>query len=237
MALLKLDYTLPEIAKEWSVLTNQELTEDDIFRIGIDSEFAFFLPLDAKNEIGSGLKPYPALCVACRIYEDAEIERVFDNKTRKFIEPEAYTFVGRVFVPAGLLRNLKDGKTTHMSKSIDVDRDQQVYFKEKVEIKKQDLVITIAEKKRFEVEYLMPDEDQTSKKLEAKFDVKSNTYPPELDIALKAWRAIAPSEGKGKPKARLRQWLDANTKLSNEAKERISIVANWDKTGGATRTE
>ena len=31
-------------------------------------------------------------------------------------------------------------------------------------------------------------------------------------------------------------WLDENTDLSKEAKERISIVANWDKLGGATKT-
>ena len=63
-----------------------------------------------------------------------------------------------------------------------------------------------------------------------------NNYPIELDFALKAWQAISNSEGKGKPKARLKKWLDENTNLSNEAKDRISIVANWDKSGGATKT-
>ncbi|MBC7786721.1 MAG: hypothetical protein H7Z18_04535 [Methylophilaceae bacterium] len=69
------------------------------------------------------------------------------------------------------------------------------------------------------------------------FDTIS-TYPPELDLAIKAWQAVSASEGKGKPKAQIRAWLDANAKeLSNEAKERISIVCNWDKLGGATRTD
>jgi len=64
------------------------------------------------------------------------------------------------------------------------------------------------------------------------------TYPSELDLANKAWQAVSSNEGKGKPKAQIRAWLDANTKeLSNEAKERISIVCNWDKLGGATRTD
>ena len=64
------------------------------------------------------------------------------------------------------------------------------------------------------------------------------TYPPELDLANKAWQAVSSNESKGKPKAQIRAWLDANTKgLSNEAKERISIVCNWDKLGGATRTD
>lgn len=69
------------------------------------------------------------------------------------------------------------------------------------------------------------------------FDEHSPTYPLELDLALQAWRAVSKRKEKGKPKARLRAWLNANTTLSNEAKERIATVANWDKLGGATRTE
>lgn len=69
------------------------------------------------------------------------------------------------------------------------------------------------------------------------FDKLSPTYPPELDLALQAWRAVLKSNEKGKPKARIRAWLDNNTTLSNEAKERIATVANWDKLGGATRTD
>lgn len=61
-------------------------------------------------------------------------------------------------------------------------------------------------------------------------------YPVELDIALQAWKAISSENKKGKPKARAKDWLDEHTKLSNEAKERISTVVNWDKTGGATKT-
>ena len=64
----------------------------------------------------------------------------------------------------------------------------------------------------------------------------SRSYPIELGFAIKAWEAVINSKAKGKPKALIRKWLDENTNLSNEAKERISIVANWDKTGGATRT-
>ena len=69
------------------------------------------------------------------------------------------------------------------------------------------------------------------------FDKTSPTYPPELDIALQAWQAVSATEDKKKPKARIKAWLDSNTELSNEAKERVATVVNWDKTGGATRTE
>lgn len=66
----------------------------------------------------------------------------------------------------------------------------------------------------------------------------SPTYPSELDIAIRAWLAISATGGKGKPKQRIREWLNSNTtELSNEAKERISTVANWDKKGGATSTD
>lgn len=69
------------------------------------------------------------------------------------------------------------------------------------------------------------------------FDKSCASYPIELDLALQAWRAVTSSKAKGKPKARIKKWLDDNTNLSNEAKERISIVANWDKSGGATRSD
>lgn len=70
------------------------------------------------------------------------------------------------------------------------------------------------------------------------FDKASTTYPPELDIALRAWREISTTAGKGKPKSRIMKWLDDNAKeLSNEAKNRIATVVNWDKSGGATRTD
>lgn len=69
------------------------------------------------------------------------------------------------------------------------------------------------------------------------FDKASPTYPLELACALEAWRAVSTTEGKGKPKARIKAWLDSNTKLSDKAKERIAVVANWEKLGGATSTE
>ena len=69
------------------------------------------------------------------------------------------------------------------------------------------------------------------------FDPKSTTYPIELELACQAWRAVSSTNNKGKPKARIEKWLKDNTKLSDSAMERISIVANWEKTGGATPTK
>lgn len=69
------------------------------------------------------------------------------------------------------------------------------------------------------------------------FDKDAANFPPELAIALQVWTAVSATDGKGKPKARIKAWLDSNTTLSNEAKKRIATVANWDKTGGATRSD
>lgn len=73
------------------------------------------------------------------------------------------------------------------------------------------------------------------------FDEADPCYPFELDIALKAWRTIsAEHKGSGskKPKALIVKWLNENyPRLTNEARERISTVANWDKVGGAPRTD
>lgn len=69
------------------------------------------------------------------------------------------------------------------------------------------------------------------------FDKENITYPKELDLAIQAWQAISTTHDKRQPKARIKSWLDQHSNLSNEAKERISVVANWNKTGGATRTD
>lgn len=79
---------------------------------------------------------------------------------------------------------------------------------------------------------------QTEKTARFNFNKTSSTYPKELDYALQAWHAITTTEGKGKPKARIMVWLKKNaSELSNEARGRIATVANWDKSGGATKTD
>lgn len=72
------------------------------------------------------------------------------------------------------------------------------------------------------------------------FDPDSDTYPPELDIAFIAWRAAsrAPKSGTS-PKKQIRDWLDTNYKpadLTDEARERISTVCNWNRKGGKPKT-
>jgi hypothetical protein len=84
---------------------------------------------------------------------------------------------------------------------------------------------------------ILPNEPNIQNNINVDFDKKSPTYPPELDAALQAWREASKEESKRKPKERIGDWLNKNTKLSKAAKNRIKVVANWDKIGGATRTD
>ena len=90
----------------------------------------------------------------------------------------------------------------------------------------------------------VPEQEMNTNKLDAAdtektytFNQESTTYPIELDLACQAWRAVSSTNSKGKPKARIEKWLKDNTKLSGSAMKRISTVANWEKTGGATPTK
>jgi len=69
------------------------------------------------------------------------------------------------------------------------------------------------------------------------FDPESDTYPPELDIAMLAWRAVTNRpEPNMTAKERIEKWLNKNyPKLSQEARARITVVCNWDKSGGRRR--
>jgi len=66
------------------------------------------------------------------------------------------------------------------------------------------------------------------------FDEESETYPLELDIAVKAWRATSRQTGSaGNPKEQVREWLTKwFPELSNAAIERIAVICNWEKRGG-----
>lgn len=60
-------------------------------------------------------------------------------------------------------------------------------------------------------------------------------YPPELEIAFNAWRAVAiHGQGEGStPKKRLINWLETHYKdLKNGEVERIATVCNWKKEPG-----
>jgi hypothetical protein len=72
------------------------------------------------------------------------------------------------------------------------------------------------------------------------FDPGSATYPTELDIAMQAWRAVTNRPNADlTAKAQIETWLnhsypDRKT-LSQEARERIAVICNWEKAGGRRR--
>ena len=65
-------------------------------------------------------------------------------------------------------------------------------------------------------------------------------YPDELRAALEAFVAVSKDTTALRgttPKAALTAWLEKNKPgLSNNARERVATVANWQPTGGAPRT-
>lgn len=65
------------------------------------------------------------------------------------------------------------------------------------------------------------------------FDPDAAEYPEQLDIALQAWRAISVKRKEGPIKEQLAKWVNENYPgQPASAIERISTIANWDKTGG-----
>ena len=71
------------------------------------------------------------------------------------------------------------------------------------------------------------------------FDEKSETYPRELHIAVRAWRAVHhQSDSTDTPKEQIRTWVRKHfSDLSGEAVERIAVVCNWQKRGGRKKEE
>lgn len=69
--------------------------------------------------------------------------------------------------------------------------------------------------------------------------VDNPRWPPELGLAISAWRAAAAAcTDQDKPKEFILRWLRNRSDgqaLSNEARDRIATIANWDKSPGRTR--
>ena len=66
------------------------------------------------------------------------------------------------------------------------------------------------------------------------FDEAAENYPSELDVAMQAWWALTKQrDSSSTVKQQLTAWLGKNyPKLSDEARERIATICNWEKRGG-----
>ena len=74
------------------------------------------------------------------------------------------------------------------------------------------------------------------------FDENEETYPQELDIALTAWRAVTKAPNPTlTPKQQVMDWLEQSytgkEKLTHEARKRIAMICNWEKSGGRPSQE
>lgn len=96
---------------------------------------------------------------------------------------------------------------------------------------------------------LIQERDEFKSKVEALdaiawegFDPDCDVYPPELDIAMQAWRAVTKRpDANSTAKEQIESWLNQNypdrRKLSQEARLRIAVICNWKKSGGRRRSE
>jgi hypothetical protein len=66
------------------------------------------------------------------------------------------------------------------------------------------------------------------------FDESAESYPSELDVAMQAWRAVSNQRNSTVTvKQQIVAWLSKNyPKVSEEARERIATMCNWEKRGG-----
>jgi hypothetical protein len=64
------------------------------------------------------------------------------------------------------------------------------------------------------------------------FQADSDDYPPLLHIAVRVWDEARQQTTSDTPKQRIRKILDRRLGLSDNEKEMIASIANWDKQGG-----
>lgn len=72
------------------------------------------------------------------------------------------------------------------------------------------------------------------------FDASAENYPYELDIAMVVWRAVSnsASDEKGTVKQRIQAWLETHyPDLSDEARKRIAVICNWEKSAGRRKAD
>ena len=207
----------------------------DVDKDGNENRILFWLRLDTWH-----------LCQAALLFIDVNPDSVewhknknwYELTTLKGVAFAAYAFENNAEEDAKIVKDIEQ----YERKYNDMHR---ILFDQDMEFNTPDNWIERALAKNisipwldFAIEHGFYKSETTSAQVEKPiFDKASLTYPVELDLAMQAWQAVTSNLGKGKPKSQIRAWLDANTKLANEAKERISIVANWDKTGGAARTD
>ena len=232
MILKKLQYTLPEIAKEWSELTGKTITVDELLQIASDSLLSFFLPSETvQNARNQGVNQ-PILEICAYISKPLEVVAIYRKNEETEHNPPA-RYVGRLFLRPDHIFKLHDKGELSINEAVDTDSMFVYRFSEWVSVSKDMLVITSAEKQKFEEKYLnLQVEDKSDAKQIANcLNTSSPFYSDELGIAIEVWSFLSENHKANKMsiKEQARQCIDtrfAHKKLSDSAKERICTLIN-----------
>ncbi len=211
-------YTITELAQEWSELTSEEITIYDLL------EYA----ANGKIQLGFWLGQHPVILDS----------RPCDDE---FAAPlDQYLLTDFIGLPSEGARLLPLKKFVTIATFITRFKDDSGAVIKATSKGGIGARVTIGDlgcsrelKELFESEYLNIDSKTIMQFNES--ELASDQIPEELDIALIAWRAACTGIKQGeKPGVFIRDWLAKNyPALSDEARKRIAIVANWDKTPGA----
>jgi hypothetical protein len=143
----KLQFTLPEVAAEWSHLTGRTITEINILQIAAHSLLPHVLlaqgvKLNAKQE-----RQHPR--IALHFYTSAPIQ------LKATCVQSSREFVGRIFIDVGqVVRIIKHGYVM-LDVGHDTDTLEILHFVHSLKIRRGDLVVTAANKAAFEAEFLV----------------------------------------------------------------------------------
>lgn len=257
---VKMFYRLDEIAEEWSNLSGEKITEDDVLQYGAESDWPIITSM--VTQFNDGTKSFPALSI-CYLANGLEVDRAYD-RNGKPVDCNPW-FTGLLFLPPGTLREIMKGGSPKLLQGVDDETVGSFWFKTHYQVTRSDLVISSTEKDRFAQEYLIDTSKSNSEsldywkaraeeleqrcetlesRLKTQFplylDSTNIHYSLELHAAVDAWGSMHirgehnPTQGAIK---QIERWLEKNyPTLSRSAVERIAQVVNWNKAGGQPRS-
>ena len=184
----------------------------------------------------------PILEICAYISKPLEVVAIYRKNEETEHNPPA-RYVGRLFLRPDHIFKLHDKGELSINEAVDTDSMFVYRFSEWVSVSKDMLVITSAEKQKFEEKYLnLQVEDKSDAKQIANcLNTSSPFYSDELGIAIEVWSFLSENHKANKMsiKEQARQCIDtrfAHKKLSDSAKERICTLINWQKEGGAPKS-
>lgn len=142
----KLQFTLREVAAEWSRFTGRTVNEIDILQIATHSLLPHVLlaqgiKLNARQE-----RKHPSLALHFYTPHSIKLKPETGKTTGEFI--------GRIFVDVDQLAQIMEHGYIMVGIGYDTDTMQILHFVQPIKMRRGDLVVTAANKAAFEVEFL-----------------------------------------------------------------------------------